>query len=54
MSKRQYSVLVADDEPEDVESITRLLKLTARKFKDNITVFQATSGTEVLSILKLK
>lgn len=51
MADRQYYVIVADDEPDAVEAISRLLEQTAKKFKDHIEIFPASTGTETLKIL---
>ncbi len=51
MLSNVFNILVADDEIEIVESITRDLKQLARKFDNRIAVFSATSATEIFNIL---
>lgn len=51
MSGANYSILVADDDPEVVESVTLYLDELSKRFRDFIDVHKASSALDVLTIL---
>lgn len=51
MTCANYSILIADDDEEIIESVAAHLNRLARKFKDNIVIHSATSATDVLTVL---
>jgi len=51
MGNQKYTILVADDEPDVVRTIVKELKRNAEKFKDNVNILEATTGSQVLEII---
>jgi len=53
MTHLEYSILVADDNPEVVQSVSSYLEQLASKFGDRLRILRANSATEVLTLLSL-